>query len=99
MVSVCVCVCVCVYVGPQFHTDYSRRGDGPVPLQPSRVPDLSLDYETFQLNCACAELHPDGGAAVVVELVLGEAGEQVALANARLTYKNHWRRKKGERRA
>lgn len=71
----CECVCNCVH---------PRWGDGPVALQPCCVPDLSFDGEVVQLNGPRAELHPDGGATVVVELILGEASEKVALSYARL---------------
>lgn len=52
----------------------SRRGDGSVPLQAGRVPDLSLDGGGTQHDGARGELHPDGGAAVVAELIACEAG-------------------------
>lgn len=67
----------------------SRRCDGPVSLQPGRVPDLSLDGEAVDLHRPRAELHPDGGAAVMVELVFGEARQQVALSDPRLSDQNH----------
>lgn len=72
---VCLCVCVCVY---------PRWGNSPVALQSCRVPDLSLDDEVLQLNCPGAELHADGGPAVVSEFVFGEAGQEVALPHTRL---------------
>ena len=70
---------------------YPRGGDGPVALQAGRVPDLGLDGVGVQLNRPCAELHPDGGAAVQGELVLGESRQQVGLAHARLSDQHHWR--------
>lgn len=68
---------------------YPRRGDGPVALQPCRVPDLGLDGVGVELDCSGAELHADGGATVVAELILGEARQQVALPDARLPDQNH----------
>lgn len=50
----------------------------------------------MDLHRPSAELHPDGGAAVVVELIPGEAGQQVALAYTRLSYENHWRGEMGQ---
>lgn len=75
-----MCVCVCVY---------PRWGDSPVALQPCCVPDLGFDGEVVQLNGPCAELDADGGATVVIELILSESRQQVALSNARLPYQNH----------
>lgn len=63
-----------------------RRSDGPVSLQPGRVPDLGLDGEAVELHCPRAELHPDGCATVMVELVFGEARQQVALPYTRFSY-------------
>ena len=70
-------VCVCVY---------PRWGNSPVALQPCSVPDLSFDDEAVQLNSPRAELHADGGATVMIELILGEASQKVALSYSRLTY-------------
>lgn len=63
-----------------------RRSNGPVSLQPGRVPDLGLDREAAELHCPCAELHPDGCATVMAELVFGEAREQIALSDTRFSY-------------
>lgn len=79
-----MCVCMCLCVNP-------RWGDGPVTLQPCCIPDLGLDGEVVQLNGSRAELHSDGGAAVVVELILGEAGQKVALPHTGLPDQNHYR--------
>lgn len=65
---------------------HSRGSDGPVPFQPGRVPDLGLDGEAVELYRPCAELHPNGCASVVVELVLGEAGQHIALAYTGFSY-------------
>lgn len=70
---------VCLWV-------YPRWGDSPVALQPCCVPDLGFDDEVVQLNRPCAELHSDGGATVVVELIFSEAGEKVAFSYTRLSY-------------
>ena len=60
----------------------SRRRDGSVPLQASRVPDLSLDSGGAQHDSAGGELNPDGGAAVVAELIASESGQQVGLPHS-----------------
>lgn len=70
---------------------HSRRSDCPVSLQSRRVPDLGLDGEAAELHRSRTELHPDGGAGVVVEVVLGESRQQVALSHTRFTYQNHWK--------
>lgn len=62
---------------------YSRRSDGPVSFQAGRIPDLGLDGEAVELHRPCAELHTDGCAAVMVELVFREAGQQIAFPNTR----------------
>lgn len=76
-----MCVCVCVY---------PRWGDRPVALKSCRVPDLGFDGVLVQLNRPGAELHTDGGATVVVELIFGEARQEVTLPNPGLSYQNHW---------
>lgn len=73
-------MCLCVY---------PRRGDGPVALQARCVPDLGFDGEGVQLDSPRAELDADSGATVVVELVLREAGQEVALSHPGLSYQNH----------
>lgn len=60
----------------------SRRGDGSVSLQASCVPDLCLDSCGAQHYSPGGELNPDGGAAVVAELIAGEPGQQIGLAHA-----------------
>lgn len=60
----------------------SRRGDGSVSLQASCVPDLCLDSSGAQHYSAGGELNPDGGAAIVAELIAGEPGQQIGLAHA-----------------
>lgn len=75
MQSVCVCMCV-----------YPRWGNSPIALQPCSVPDLSFDDETVQLNSPRAELHTDSGTTIVIELILREASQKVALSYSRLTY-------------
>lgn len=79
--SVHVCVCACVY---------PRWGNSPVALKSRCVPDLSFDGVLVQLNRPGAELHADGGATVVVELIFGEARQEVTLPDPRLPYQNHW---------
>lgn len=50
-----------------------RRSNGPVSLQPGSIPDLCLYCKSVELYSPCAELHPNGCAAIVVELIFGEA--------------------------
>lgn len=50
---------------------------------------MSFDGEVVQLDGPRAELHADGGAAVVQELILGEAGQEVALSHTGLPDQNH----------
>lgn len=68
---------------------YSRWGDGPVALQPCRVPDLSFNGEVVHLNGPRAELDTNGGSTVMIELVLCEARKEVAFAYTRLPYQNN----------
>lgn len=67
----------------------SRWGDGPVALQPRCVPDLSLDGEVIHLDRPRAELNTDGGATLVVKLILGEARQEVAFSYTRLPDQNN----------
>lgn len=53
--------------------DVVRRGNGPVSLQPGSIPDLGLYCEAVELYSPCAELHPDGCAAIMVELIFCKA--------------------------
>lgn len=69
---------------------YLRRCDGPVALQPGRVPDLGFHQGVSHQDGACGELHPNRGTAVVVELVAGEAREQIGLSHPRFSNQNHW---------
>lgn len=61
---------------------YSRRSDRSVSLLSSCVPDLSFDGLAFYLDAACGKLYPDGTLALQVELIPGEAGQQVTLPYA-----------------
>lgn len=74
-----------------------RWGDCPVALQASCVPDLGLDGKTVQLHSPGAELHSNSGATVMVELVFGEAWQQVAFAHTGLANQNHWEDKRKSR--
>ena len=47
------------------------------------------DYVELYLNGSGGELHPDGRLRLEVELVPGEAGEQVGLPHARVTDQNN----------
>ncbi len=57
-------------------------GDGAVALLARRVPDLGLDGFGVDLDAAGCEFDADGGFAVEVEFVAGEAGEEVGFADA-----------------
>ena len=74
---------------------HSRRGDGAVALLAGGVPDLRLDGLAVHLDAAGGELHADGALALQVELVAGEARQQVALPHARVPDEHHFGR--GER--
>ena len=59
------------------------RGDSSVAVLPRRVPNLRLDHVTsLGCDCACCELHANGRARLKVELILGEACEQIGLSHA-----------------
>lgn len=63
------------------------RSDGPVALLARRVPDLGLEHLTVNLDrFRGRKLDPDCGLGLEVELVLGEAAEDVGLAHAALAY-------------
>lgn len=59
-----------------------RRRDGPVALLPRRVPDLRLDRLGVYLDRPCGEFDADGRLGVKVELIAGEAAQQVGLSDA-----------------
>lgn len=69
---------------------YPRWGDRPVALKSCRVPDLGFDGVVVQLNRPGAELHANGGTTVMVELIFGEARQEVTLSYPGLSYQNHW---------
>ena len=58
------------------------RGDGAVALLAGGVPDLGLDGLALGLDGLGGELDADGRLGLEVELVAGEAGEEVGLADA-----------------
>ncbi|TPX50230.1 hypothetical protein SeMB42_g02323 [Synchytrium endobioticum] len=58
-------------------------GDGAVPLLAGGVPDLGLDRLGIDLDGAGGELDANGGFGLEVELVAGEARQEVGLADAR----------------
>lgn len=51
------------------------RSDGAVAFLAGRVPDLGFDCLSVDLDGAGRELDADGGLAVEVEFIAGEAGE------------------------
>jgi hypothetical protein len=57
-------------------------GDGAVALLASGVPDLGFDGLGVDLDAAGCEFDANGGFAVQIELVAGEAGEEVGFADA-----------------
>ena len=66
-----------------------RRRDGSIAVLPCRVPNLRLnDVARLCGDCARRELHADRGTRLQIELVLGEAREQVGLAHARVAHKH-----------
>ena len=65
-------------------------GDGAVTFLARRVPDLGFDGLGVDLDGAGREFDADGGFGVEVELVAGEAAEQVGFPNAAVTYKDDW---------
>lgn len=74
---------------------HARGGDGAVALLAGGVPDLRLDGLAVHLDAAGGELHADGALALQVELVAGEARQQVALAHARVPDEHHWAGRRG----
>jgi hypothetical protein len=63
-----------------------RRG---VPLLAGGVPNLGLDDLAVDLEGAGGELDADGGLGLEAELVAGEAGEEVGLADAGVADEDH----------
>lgn len=66
------------------------RGDGAVAFLTRGVPDLGLDGLAVDLDATGCELDADGGFAVEVEFVAGEAREQVGFADPRVAYQHHF---------
>lgn len=62
-----------------------RAGDGAVAFLAGRVPDLRLDGALVQFDGAGGEFDADGRLGVGVEFVAGEAGEEVGLADSRVS--------------
>jgi len=65
------------------------RADQRVPLLAGGVPNLGLDDLAVDLETAGGELDADGGLGLEAELVLGEAGEEVGLADAGVADEHH----------
>ena len=65
------------------------RADQSVPLLAGGVPNLGLDDLAVDLEAAGGELDTDGGLGLEAELVLGEAGEEVGLADAGVADEHH----------
>lgn len=66
-----------------------RARDGAVALLPRRVPNLGFDGLVVDFERARGKLDANGRLAVHRELVAGESGEQVALADARVANQHH----------
>ena len=64
-------------------------GDGAEELLAGGVPNLGLDDLAVDLETAGGELDADGGLGLEAELVLGEAGEEVGLADAGVADEHH----------
>ena len=60
-----------------------------VPLLAGGVPDLGLDAPVIDDEGAGLELDPDGGLGVEAELVAGEAGQDLRLADRRVADEHH----------
>jgi hypothetical protein len=67
---------------------YERVENG-LPLLSGGVPNLGLDDLAVDLEGAGGELDADGGLGLEAELVLGEAGEEVRLADAGVADEHH----------
>ena len=66
-----------------------RRRYGPIALLTCRIPDLGFDGFRVNLDGACGKFDADGGLAVQIEFVTGEAAEKVGLADARIANENN----------
>lgn len=65
------------------------RGDGPVALLTSSIPNLCLDGLRVDLDRTSRKLHADGGLGVQVELVAGETTQQVGFTDTRVSDQHH----------
>lgn len=70
-------------------------GDRTVPLLAGGVPDLSFDRFVVHLDATSGKLDPDGGLAFQIELIAGEAGQEVALADAGISNEDNCRPRGG----
>lgn len=70
---------------------HSRWCDGTVALLSGRVPDLGLHCFAVHLDAACGKLHSNGALALQVELIAGEAGQQVTLPHAWVSNEDDWK--------
>jgi len=71
-----------IYTSAPRRLEKTVRADQSVPLLAGGVPNLGLDDLAVDLEAAGGELDADGGLGLEAELVLGEAGEEVGLADA-----------------
>jgi hypothetical protein len=71
------------------HEASTFGADQRVPLLAGGVPNLGLDDLAVDLETAGGELDADGGLGLEAELVLGEAGEEVGLADAGVADEHH----------
>lgn len=71
-----------------FHSADRCLKEGSYPPNSYRVPDLGLDGLGVDLDAAGCEFDADGGFAVEVEFVAGEAREEVGFADAAVAYED-----------
>ena len=78
-----------IYTSAPRRLEKTVRADQSVPLLAGGVPNLGLDDLAVDLEAAGGELDADGGLGLEAELVLGEAGEEVGLADAGVADEHH----------
>ena len=73
----------------QENASKKREREGTSPLLAGGVPDLGLDDLVVDADAPGGELDADGGLGLEAELVAGEAGEEVGLADAGVADEHH----------